>query len=293
MYLLPSDWEVVGAYNTAPITPHAPGRMAVGMDFTRKDAYAFLDQMPPVDAVIHCAALTNVDRCEVYRQSAYALHVGVTQQIAEYCRRTKTHLIHISTDHIFDGNSGAYREDSPPHPLNYYAQTKLEAEAAVLQSGAAHTIVRTNFFGYNFQSKNDLASWIVSTLQEQEPVRLFTDAIFSPLLVNTFSEWLEYIISQRLQGLYNVAGHDSISKYAFGVRLAELFSLDKSLIEPVSIADSHLTARRPKNMSLDVSLVERIVGHRLPTAEESLRAYHALSTEGYPQKLKNFLTSSV
>ena len=157
LYLLPQTWEILGLANHAYLNPSfARINVRRANLFSWKNEIeinAFLHDFEPA-VIIHCAALTNVDKCEIDRAEAHELHVEVTKSIAAYSASNNVHLVHISTDHIFDGEKGGYAETDQPQPLNYYAQTKWEAEQAVLESGAEAAIVRTIFFfGFNVQEK--------------------------------------------------------------------------------------------------------------------------------------------
>ena len=186
MTLLPESWGIVGLVHEHPI--HSPRKRAEirTFDLLTKNFDALLSDLGTIDAVIHTAALTNVDLCEEKKRQSWDLNAVVTKNIADACAKHYVHLVHISTDHIFDGKKGDYAEEDQPHPVNYYAETKLAGEEFVRASGCHSTIIRTNFFGFYIQRKRGIAGWILNTLKEKEPLTLFTDVRFSSILVNDF-----------------------------------------------------------------------------------------------------------
>lgn len=275
LYLLPKEWEI-RAVSLRDI------------DLASGDIAGLMSSFRP-SVIIHAAALTAVDRCETDRAEAYALHVEAVKKIAETARSLGSYLIHISTDHVFDGERGGYCEDDAAAPVNYYAETKRLGERAVRESGCDYAVIRTNFFGFNVQNKHDFADWILDALREKKEVRLFTDVIFSPILVNTLADRIVEMAERRQTGIFHIAAHDSCSKYEFGVRLAQAFDLPTDTIIAWSIDDAPGLARRPKNMSLDVSKSEKKFGVTFPTVAESIAKYKVLCQEGYQEKLRSQL----
>src|SRR3989339_42451 len=259
---LPENWQTVGVVNKHKINP--------------PNERASIKECGPFNAVIHTAALTNVDQCEEDKDLAYKLNVKLTEEIVFNCAVNNIFLLHISTDHIFDGKDGNYDEDSEPAPINYYAETKLLAEEKVKIGGAKYAIIRTNFFGYNVQNKNDLAGWIVKSLRGKMPVRLFKDVFFSPILVDYLIDFIVEIVEEKKEGLFNIAAGDSCSKYDFGMKLAEALDLDKSLISSISVEESGLKVKRPKNMTLDTAKAKKIFKNKIPLIDESIEKYKEL-----------------
>ncbi len=292
MYVLPAEWDVIGVGNRHLLIPSS-GRAYWRADFLSDNADESVEAVvkrAAADVIIHAAALTNVDRCEYAdRGMARRMHVKVSERLAQEAKKNGALLVHISTDQVFDGERGLYAEDDVTNPLNYYAETKRAAEERILASGADALIVRTNFFGYNAQEKDDIAGWMFRGLREARPLRLFTDVIFSPILVNTLIDILRESILKRLTGVYHIAGRDAISKYEFGRTLAAAFGLDESTIVAASIDDANLAASRPKNMSLAVGKIEAALGRQMPTVEESIQRYKELYDDRFQEKLRKML----
>lgn len=292
LQLLHSSWKITGIVHTHGV--QAPsGGIILEMDLLENDIEEIFKKNPPFDAVIHTAALTNVDLCEMQKRHAWAVNALLTQRLANVCKQYGTYLCYISTDHIFDGKSGRYEETSAPHPVNYYAETKLAAEEFIRSSGVEAVIIRTNFFGYYMNEKRGIAGWIVETLQAQEKLTLFSDVYFSPILVNRLVACIAEIVEQRLTGTLHVASTDSCSKEEFGRKLAQTFSLPLKNIIPMLLKDSHLRVPRPMNMSLSSQHAQALLKTRFGTVDESIMEYRRLADIGYPVTLRHLSSIAV
>lgn len=286
MMLVSGDWDVVGIVHHHQIKPPAKNIRLIAGDLLSEQLSDLIKDFTP-DAVIHCAAQTNVDRCDRERTEAYRLNVEMTSRMVAFCAKTGSHLVHISTDHFFDGNIvGAHKEHEAPAPVNYYGETKLEAENIVSALHSPWTIVRTNFFGFQIQDKNDFAGWIVEALHEDRPISLFTDVLFSPLLVNSLIKYLIRIVDDTLTGVMHIAAHDGCSKYEFGMKLANELGLDTRRINQCRYEDANMAIARPRNMQLDTRTTEKIFGESFPHVNESIHEYKKLMRQGYEDCLK-------
>jgi dTDP-4-dehydrorhamnose reductase len=290
LHLSPQEWEIVGLTHTYPVSQIQHTRLSFVQGDLVADAQAACTAFDSCDVIVHTAALTNVDQCEEKPDIAHSFHVTATSALAQHAKKIGAHFIHISTDHIFDGERGDYAENDVPAPCNVYAQTKLDAESAVEQVGGPHTIIRTNFFGYNLQQKTDLAGWMVSTLKKGQQLRLFTDARFSPILANVLVECIQEIVTRGIFGLFHIGSRDGCSKYEFGMRLASVLGYDTSHIKPVSIDEVGFRAVRPKDLTLNTSHAQRVLDAPLPTVEESIAQYAVLARDGYQASMRQMLS---
>lgn len=234
------------------------------------------------DAVIHTAAAVNVDECEENPEWAYKLNQEVTKDIADICASLGIKMVYISTDAVFDGESEKlYVETDEVNPLNVYAKTKLGGEKYVLaQQGSL--VLRTNIYGQNIQDKKSFGEWIVSALEEGKTLNMFEDIDFSPILVNDLAEVIYEALREGLSGLYHVCATGCISKYDFGVKLQEVFGLNKGNIQRSNSESMHFKAKRSKHMGMSNRKICEALGIQIRTPEESILEFKHL----YDAKLR-------
>jgi len=257
-------------------------------DLTQPGEFARVLRQVRPDGVVHAAAQANIDACEKDPAISTRLNAELPGEVAEACRELGARLVHISTDAVFDGVAGGYKETDQPNPQGVYARDKWAGEQAVLQAYPRAAVARVNFYGWSLSGKRSLAEYFYTSLSEGRSVRGFTDVLFCPLLANHLGNLLIEMLEKNLGGIYHVLSREHQSKYAFGVALARRFGLDASLIEPVSVVDSGLVAKRSPDLTLRVDRLEAALGHPMPTLEEGLEQFHALWEAGYPQQIKRF-----
>ncbi|HZU86473.1 MAG TPA: SDR family oxidoreductase [Anaerolineaceae bacterium] len=238
------------------------------------------------DVVIHCAALTIIDACENQPETARRINAGVPGDFAAECAKKNIQMLHISTDAVFDGERGNYREEDTPNPLSVYALTKLEGEQNVLRANPQALVARVNFFGWSLNGQRSLAEWFFNNLSAGNPVNGFNDIFFCSMQVNDLVDTLLEMIGLRLNGLYHTLSSQAMSKYEFGVRLAGLFDLNPDLIRPISWKEGGLKAARSPNLTLRTDKLAAALGHPLPSMEHGLQRLFDEYQAGYPQHLR-------
>jgi dTDP-4-dehydrorhamnose reductase len=238
------------------------------------------------DVVIHCAAIVDVDNCENNKSLATKLHIKTTIIIANYLDKKNGQLIYISTDSVFDGDKKApYIEKDRVNPLNIYAKTKLLGEDSVLlmKNGL---VLRTNIIGWSRMEKTSFAEWMLRGLVEQQPLTLFNDVLFSPLHVSELSLIIIKAIVRNLSGLYHISSTDSLSKYDFGIMMADVFSLPTDKIVSISVDDLEFKTKRPKNMALSNKKITNILGSDLPSTRDGINLMKEQLENGWLAKIK-------
>lgn len=228
------------------------------------------------DVLIHTAAAVNVDGCESNKEYANLLNSKLTENISFICKKYGVKLVYISTDAVFDGEkNGLYTEDDIPNPINYYGLTKLLGEDFVKRVDNS-LILRTNIYGVNYQNKKSFGEWIVSSLRENQDLNMFTDIMFSPILVNELAEIIDICISNDIDGLYHACGTGAISKYEFGMLVKEIFSIDTGKIHKASSDTMEFVAKRSKNMGMSNKKLRERLNISISTPEESIRRFKEL-----------------
>jgi dTDP-4-dehydrorhamnose reductase len=250
--------------------------------------HRILDAVKP-DAVIHTAALANLEDCEAQPETARLLNEELPGELAEACAQRGIHMVHLSTDAVFDGTKdGIYTEQDIPNPQGVYARTKLQSERNVLSANPAATVVRVNFFGWSLSGTRSLPEFFLNNLSAGKPAQGFTDVYFCPLFVGDLVDLLLKVVAHRLSGIYHVVGSESLSKYNFGRLVARKFGYDEHLISPVSVDESTLTAPRSHNLRLSVHKLSTALGEPIPGFSTGLDKFYTQYQQRYPQKLRSY-----
>jgi dTDP-4-dehydrorhamnose reductase len=223
------------------------------------------------DFVINAAAFTNVDLSESERETAWKINVKGVEYLAEAARVIDAHLIHISTDYVFDGKNGPYLENDIPNPLGYYARTKLASENVLKISGVKNTIIRTNvLYGPTKYGRPDFVKWVVDSLKAEKQIRIVTDQINNPTFIYDLVQALNSIVETGKEGIYNIGGKDFISRYDFTLMIADYFDLDKKLIIPIKTDELNQPARRPLKSGLITIKAQSELGYKPHTINQTL-----------------------
>ncbi len=251
-------------------------------------ASRFLEQIRP-DAIIHTAALANLEACEADPAGAYLLNAEIPGLLAEACARNGIRFLHISTDAVFDGvKDGFYTEEDAPNPLSVYARSKLLGEQNVLAANPQASVARVNFFGWSLSGARSLSEFFYNKLSAGQPCNGFSDVFFCPLFVGDLTEALRRMLEKGLAGLYHAVGGEALSKYDFGVRIARQFGFDEGLIRPISVEQGGLTARRSPNLRLSIHKLSTALGVEIPGASTGIAQFYAQARQGYPQKMRSY-----
>jgi dTDP-4-dehydrorhamnose reductase len=215
------------------------------------------------DFVVHAATLTDVDKCELNKTLAWKVNVEGTKNIVEAAKATGSFLIYISTDYIFGGETGRYKETDVPNPINYYGITKLKAEE-IVKTQKEYFIARPSVMYGSTPAvgKVNFALWIIENLRKGEHVKIVTDQWNTPTLNTNLAEMTLEVIERKLTGIYHLCGATRVSRFKFAEQIADVFSLDKSLIEKVLSSQFTLPAKRPMDSSLDTSKAQQTMQHK-------------------------------
>lgn len=241
------------------------------------------------DVILHCAANANMEDCENHPDEAEAVNSVLPGEIAEVASNHKIRMIHISTDAVFDGETGNYSEGDIPNPLSVYSLTKLRGENAVLAANPQALVLRVNFFGWSITGKRSLAEFFVNNLAQNNQVKGFTDVVFCPMMVLDLADTILEANDKGLNGLFHCVGPEVMSKYDFGVAIANQFGFDPALITPTSIHDGDLTAARSPNLTLSTDKLTSALGHPLPAFQPGLKKFQSQYRHGFPEMIKTLV----
>jgi dTDP-4-dehydrorhamnose reductase len=249
------SYEVYSGYNRDQPAYGAP----IQFDISHKNQVAEIFKRVDADVVVHAAALTDVDNCERNKNLAWKINVEGTRNVVEAVRATDAFLIYISTDYVFNGKTGLYKESDAPDPINYYGFTKLEAEKIVENVADEYCVARTSvvYGSTPAAGKVNFALWLLNELKRNEKTRIVTDQWNSPTLNTNLAEMTLEIIKRNLAGTFHLSGATRINRYDFAKQIAISFNLDLNLICPAKSAEFPWTAKRPKDSSLDIAKAQQ------------------------------------
>ena len=221
------------------------------------------------DLIINCIGLSDVENCEKNSKLTKKLNITIPNIINNFAKKNKIKLIHISTDHLYNGKKNLYFENNKTSPLNAYAKSKLKSEQSILKNNNNTLIIRTNFFCNGKFKNQSFSDKIINNLNKRKKVYLFKDVFFTPVYTQDLLNIILKGFSKNLSGIFNISTPKSISKYQFGLKIAEIFNLDKSLVIPINISEKNLITR-PKVMSLSSKRIEKSLKIKIKQIEKML-----------------------
>lgn len=216
------------------------------------------------DAVINTAAMTNVDACESNREEAVRLNVDAVRYMIEACEEVKSHLVHLSTDFVFDGLKGPYVETDSPNPLSHYAYTKWQAEELVKNSRCSWSIIRTIIiYGVvDDNSRSNVVLWAINAMRQGKTITVINDQFRSPTLAEDLAGACVEAALRKAEGIYHVSGRETMCILDMVRIVADYFQLDSSFIKPVTSAELNQPAKRPPVTGFIISKAERDLDFR-------------------------------
>jgi dTDP-4-dehydrorhamnose reductase len=267
------DYRLIATARGANRYPDAEGYTYVSLDITnRHDVQQVLVTYKP-DAVIHTAAMTNVDQCEGDHQGCDELNVHAVQYIAEACDQLKIYLVHLSTDFIFNGEKGPLTEEEQPDPISYYGESKLKAEQIVQKMHGKWSILRTVLvFGIVADmSRSNIVLWVKNNLEQKKKIKVVNDQWRTPTLAEDLAMGCLLAVEKEAQGVYNISGADLLTPYDIAQRTAAFFKLDASLIEETDSSTFKQPARRPLKTGFIIDKAKRDLGYKPHSFEEGIQ----------------------
>jgi len=216
------------------------------------------------EVIIHGAAMTNVDECELNREACFRANVLATQYLVEGAKKYNSHFVFVSTDFIFSGEDGKnpYDEDAAPNPVNYYGQTKLEAEEIVKNSGLNWAIARTAIvFGIGYDlSRSNIILWVKASLEAGKEIQVVDDQVRTPTLAEDLATGCILIVDKRSTGVFNISGAELLTPYQMAIETAEFFGLNKSLIKQTDSTKFKQPAKRPMKTGFIIEKARKQLG---------------------------------
>jgi dTDP-4-dehydrorhamnose reductase len=232
---------------------------------------AVLRQFKP-DAIIHTAAMTNVDTSHEQPELAHELNVVAVKTLADIAALENIQLVHLSTDFIFDGAAGPYDEEAEPNPLSHYGRTKLEGESVVKNSGAHWAIIRTILvYGIvSDMSRSNIVLWAKGALESNKPINVVNDQWRMPTLAEDLADGCLLAVEKNAQGVFNISGKDMMTVSELVAKVADYWKLDKSMMNEISSESLNQAAKRPVRTGFILDKAINELGYQPRSFKEGL-----------------------
>jgi len=217
------------------------------MDITSEsDVESVVSEAAP-DIIINTAAMTQVDQCERQLNACWNVNVTAVDHLIKASERNNCFMIHLSTDFIFDGKAGPYREYDMPCPINCYGKSKLASERLLEKSTIRYAIARTQlvYGAIPDPGRSNIILWVKNSLEERKAIKVVNDQWRTPTLAEDLAKGCALIVEKEAEGVFNVSGKDMLSPYDMAVATADFFNLDKSLMKEVNKSIFTQPAKRP------------------------------------------------
>jgi dTDP-4-dehydrorhamnose reductase len=242
------------------------------LDVAKKDEIDQIFDAVRPDIIIHAAAMTQVDDCEIKKEECWLQNVTATSYLAAATAQLGAFFIHVSTDFIFDGKSGPLDESANPAPVNYYGVSKLAAEEIVQQSALSWAILRTVLvYGVAHDlSRSNIVLWVKKNLEEGKPIKVVDDQWRTPTLAEDLAMGCWLVAKERKPGIFHVSGEEMMTPYDIAIRTARFFKLDESLIAKTDSNQFRQPALRPMKTGFIIEKAKRELGYQPHSFEEGL-----------------------
>jgi dTDP-4-dehydrorhamnose reductase len=242
------------------------------MDTTDKDTVHRVIKSVKPDVVVNTAAMTLVDLCETQQDLCWKNNVTAVEHLIEACTSAKSHLIHVSTDFIFDGTHGPLDENAVPNPVNFYGKSKAAAEKLLIDSDVSWAILRTVLvFGITHDlSRSNIVLWVKENLEKGKSIKVVNDQWRTPTLAEDLAMGCYLAAKQKAKGIYNISGKDFMTPFDIAIATAAFFNLDKSLIVPADSSTFTQTAKRPARTGFIIEKAKRELGYQPHSFKEGI-----------------------
>jgi dTDP-4-dehydrorhamnose reductase len=251
---------------------HEPRLTYACMDFISKEDIAAVFEKSKPAIVVHCGAISKPDDCELDKDGALLANVSGTIHLLEAAAKQKAHFIFLSTDFVFDGKEGFYKEEDQRAPVNFYGHTKVLAEDEVMQYPFSWSIVRTVLvYGLTFSGRENIVTNTAKAMKEGKTLKIFDDQVRTPTYVEDLACGITAIIEKNARGIFHLSGEDVKTPYDIAVETANYLRLNPSLISPVKESDFDQPAKRPLKTGFDISKARSELNYKPMSFAEGLK----------------------
>jgi dTDP-4-dehydrorhamnose reductase len=233
------------------------------MDIIKKDEVDRVLQETRPDVVINTAAMTLVDQCETNQDACWGANVTAVENLIAACQSIGAHLIHVSTDFIFDGSEGPLDETALPNPVNFYGKSKAAAEQLLINSQINWSILRTVLvYGITIDmARSNIVLWVKENLEQGKPIRVVNDQWRTPTLAEDLAQGCYLAAIKKATGIFNISGKDFITPYDIALATAKFFNLNSALISSTNSNEFKQAARRPLKTGFVIEKARKQLGY--------------------------------
>jgi dTDP-4-dehydrorhamnose reductase len=258
------DIQVVATARGENRLPFKDGYEYQSMDITSREQVQEVVANTKPNVIIHTAAMTNVDQCESEKDACWAQNVNSVEYLIEASSKIDCFLLHVSTDFIFDGKAGPYKEDAEANPISFYGWSKYAAEKLVTNSNIRWAIARTVLvYGIaHDMSRTNIILWVKKSLEDGKNIKVVTDQWRTPTLAEDLAKGCTLIAEQEAEGIFNISGKDFLTPYEMAIMTADYFKLDKSLIAQADSTTFSQPAKRPPRTGFDLTKSQKVLGYQ-------------------------------
>lgn len=227
------------------------------------------------DVIVNTAAMTQVDLCEDHKEECDLLNIDAVQYLVDISKDLGTYLVHLSTDFIFDGIQGNYKETDTPNPISYYGLSKLKAEEVLLNSSIDFSILRTILvYGkVNNLGRNNIVLWVVDMLSQGKEINIVDDQFRMPTYVEDLAMACKISIDKRAKGIFHISSSRLLSVFEIARTIAEVFELNKNLVKAISSDTLNQRANRPPKTGFDLTKTRKVLDFHPKTFKEDLHRF--------------------
>lgn len=273
LYLQNNNINLVATGKGLNRYPSKEGYVYQEMDITNSHNVKEVLEMYKPSVVIHTAAMTQVDDCEFKKEECVSLNIDSVKNLSELSSEMGFHLVHLSTDFIFDGTKPMYTETDEPNPLSYYGWSKLEAEKMVMENAKSWSILRTILvYGQVADmSRSNIILWTYNTLKEQKSAKVVFDQFRTPTLAEDLAMGCFLAAEKKAQGIFNIAGKDYVSIIELVEKVASMYHFSTENIETVSSDTLNQPAKRPPITGLNIQKAQEVLGYEPHSLEDGIK----------------------
>ena len=254
------EHQVSGTYHTT--MPQIQGCSWHQVDVTDPEQLGEVFQLTRPEVVAHLAAMADVNQCQRMPQQSIEINVRGTEYITRLCALHRAKLVFLSTEYVFSGDQGYYREDDSPQPTTHYGQTKWEAEQAVAREAERWSILRTSLvYGWPMAAnRSNLVTRLLESLRSRRPFYGYTDMYRSPVYVEDVVGGIIKLVQGDYPGVHHVAGPEWVNIGEFARAVAEVFDLNQDALMLVPAPSEEMDNPRPRRLGLDSTRTVRLLG---------------------------------